>query len=427
MSAATLTRAVNTAACPAWCDGQCPGWRDDVDGSIYHTSEFKSVAVDSSERPDLDLYVNVAQLEVPGRNNPAEVHMLVGGGLGEDFTLSARTARELAAMLLAAADNADQVTDGVVALPHGSPVEGVQRAQVSARARTRTSVTDRDLLRPSKAATVKARLRHFGRVMYLDAADSWIVKDSTPSISVVWNTDYSTTVPGNYQPFVRWCRIWRYPAVDSLPNVRARTHTTENPTQHRESSKPAPASAYTRAIARPAVSQPTQPTHICPPWCGGTCRPDWDGSVFHCQPTIEINVDRPGDGHPGVSLSRIDDEPGQPGDTSIDLLIGTKAGASLTPGQALAMAELLRAQALTAASTAGVDMPVERLRLGDEFLSPDGWQAVELVDVDGWCCGVPPEPDHAHLVRVATDAHEIDEQAWEYDAGTLVQVRRAVP
>lgn len=105
------------------------------------------------------------------------------------------------------------MTESVVALPHGTPSGGVHSPRASARAHARASVTHREQVRVSKHTNTATRLRHFGRVMYLDAADSWIVSDSTPSIKTVWNTDYSTTVPGNYRPFIIWCRVWRYPAV----------------------------------------------------------------------------------------------------------------------------------------------------------------------------------------------------------------------
>jgi len=49
--------------------------------------------------------------------------------------------------------------------------------------------------------------------MYLDAADSWIVRESTPSIRQVWATNYAALATVDYAPFRVWCRFWRYPAV----------------------------------------------------------------------------------------------------------------------------------------------------------------------------------------------------------------------
>ncbi|MEU0078496.1 hypothetical protein ABZY58_11420 [Micromonospora tulbaghiae] len=55
--------------------------------------------------------------------------------------------------------------------------------------------------------------RRVGRVMYRDAADSWIVRESTPSIRQVWRTDYAALASVDSAPLRVWCRFWRYPAV----------------------------------------------------------------------------------------------------------------------------------------------------------------------------------------------------------------------
>ncbi|MEV1315406.1 hypothetical protein AB0J14_04895 [Micromonospora arborensis] len=57
--------------------------------------------------------------------------------------------------------------------------------------------------------------RRIGRVMYLDAADSWIVRESTPSIRQVWATDYATLATVDYAPFRVWCRAYKPMAVGS--------------------------------------------------------------------------------------------------------------------------------------------------------------------------------------------------------------------
>lgn len=105
------------------------------------------------------------------------------------------------------------MTESVVALGHGSPGNGMQRPRASARARMKASVTRRDRLRRIRAANPAAKIRHIGRVMYLDAADSWIVNTHSPAPKTVWRTDYNSAVPGAYRPFTTWCRIYRYPAV----------------------------------------------------------------------------------------------------------------------------------------------------------------------------------------------------------------------
>lgn len=61
--------------------------------------------------------------------------------------------------------------------------------------------------------------RQIGRVMYLDAADSWIVSDSTPSIRQVWAADYAALATVNYTPFRMWCRSYRLFAVASAATL----------------------------------------------------------------------------------------------------------------------------------------------------------------------------------------------------------------
>lgn len=119
------------------------------------------------------------------------------------------------------------MTESVVALPNGSVSGRSESPRASARAMVNGSVTHGERRRPSptprtgartqtgpsRMARVAAWPRRVGRVMYLDAADSWIVRDSTPSIRQVWSTDYTAAVPGDYAPFRWWCRGYRYPAV----------------------------------------------------------------------------------------------------------------------------------------------------------------------------------------------------------------------
>lgn len=119
------------------------------------------------------------------------------------------------------------MTESVVALPNGSVSGRSENPRASARARVNGSVTHGERRRPSptprtavrtqvgpsRMARVAAWPCHAGRVMYLDAADSWIVKNSTPSIRQVWSTDYAASIPGDYAPFRYWCRAYRYPAV----------------------------------------------------------------------------------------------------------------------------------------------------------------------------------------------------------------------
>lgn len=107
------------------------------------------------------------------------------------------------------------MTESVVALPHGSPSRGSESPRASARARVKGSVTHRDRVRAVKAARPVAYARRIGRVMYLDAADSWIVRESTPSIRQVWGTDYAALARVDYAPFRVWCRAYKPVAVSS--------------------------------------------------------------------------------------------------------------------------------------------------------------------------------------------------------------------
>jgi len=103
------------------------------------------------------------------------------------------------------------VTESVVALPNGSAIGGSDSPRASARVRVNRSVTERVRARPAGGARV---VRRALRVMYVDAADSWIVRESTPSIRQVWRTDYAALAVDH--PAARvWCRVYRFPAVAS--------------------------------------------------------------------------------------------------------------------------------------------------------------------------------------------------------------------
>lgn len=105
------------------------------------------------------------------------------------------------------------MTESVVALPHGSVSGRSDSPRASGRARVNGSVTHRDRVRVVRGARTAERVRQVVRVVYLDAADSWIVSEPSPSIRQVWAADYTASVPGGYAPFRYWCRGYRYPAV----------------------------------------------------------------------------------------------------------------------------------------------------------------------------------------------------------------------
>lgn len=105
------------------------------------------------------------------------------------------------------------MTESVMALPHGSPVAGSDSPRASARAKVKQSVAQRDRIRRSEIARIAGMPRRIARVMYLDAADSWIVHEQSPSLRTVWATDYAAAVPGGYAPFRYWCQAWKPVAI----------------------------------------------------------------------------------------------------------------------------------------------------------------------------------------------------------------------
>lgn len=109
------------------------------------------------------------------------------------------------------------MTVSEMAVPNGSQMGGVDAPRVLTRARARPSVTHSDTARPARGkestAVRGSAVSRLVRVAYLDAADSWIVSDSTPSIKAVWRADYAAATPGHWLPFVIWCKVYRLPAV----------------------------------------------------------------------------------------------------------------------------------------------------------------------------------------------------------------------
>jgi hypothetical protein len=105
------------------------------------------------------------------------------------------------------------MTVSEMAVPYGTTVPGVDSPRVLTRTRARTSVADGDGARVTKQARRAPVVVRLARVMYLDAADSWIVSDSTPSIRTVWKTSYVAAAPAGWLPFVIWCHAYRVPAV----------------------------------------------------------------------------------------------------------------------------------------------------------------------------------------------------------------------
>lgn len=101
-----------------------------------------------------------------------------------------------------------------MAMPSSSRRRGPNAsASTPARARTSvaTSITERVRKRRGRVSPLVGHARRVGRVVYLDAADSWWLNGRSLSAKQVFAAEY--VVPGNYQPFAWWCRFYRYPAT----------------------------------------------------------------------------------------------------------------------------------------------------------------------------------------------------------------------
>ncbi|MEU7843971.1 hypothetical protein AB0B39_23760 [Micromonospora sp. NPDC049114] len=91
----------------------------------------------------------------------------------------------------------------------------------------------------------------------------------------------------------------------------------------------------------------------------------------------------------------------------------------MTPAEAMAFIEDIRDEALHAAWPDGVEIPACRVQVGDQILSPHGWEEVDGVEVDGWA---GPFSDDA--VSIATTRHEQADDAYPFRLSTPVKVRR---
>lgn len=102
-----------------------------------------------------------------------------------------------------------------VAVPYGSPAPGVENpsgcTRVHARDSVATAITQRARRKATAGVSTAARVRRFGQIVYLDAADSWWLNGRTVSAREVFSAEYAA--PGNYLPFRLWCRLYRYPAT----------------------------------------------------------------------------------------------------------------------------------------------------------------------------------------------------------------------
>lgn len=109
--------------------------------------------------------------------------------------------------------------DGVIPAQPASPApsQTTARRRPSPRPRpaadTQTphlhAVTDEVRARPTRAS----RVRRLVRVVYTDAADSWIAEERSPSAKTVWRTDHTAHLDELWKPYGMWAKAYRPAAV----------------------------------------------------------------------------------------------------------------------------------------------------------------------------------------------------------------------
>lgn len=181
---------------------------------------------------------------------------------------------------------------------------------------------------------------------------------------------------------------------------------------------------------RPEFTTPVIPSlsteSPCPPFCIGDCvdRNDPDGPRYHGSDfdTAEVReFDHPGTRELSVSLTRLDD-PGATGEPEIHLIAGyLGSDYIMSPQNARKLAAIL----LNAAD-AGDPLPLgetsvqaRHIRVGDEILTEDGWQAVYFTMIS---VGSPYSPDSASLFTAERNGEDTD--GWKYGPTDPVRVRR---
>ena len=156
----------------------------------------------------------------------------------------------------------------------------------------------------------------------------------------------------------------------------------------------------------------------CPPWCDGDCA-DWDGEALHSTPATTVPVrGQTGDGQPAtveVQVFRIDTGE-QAGEPAIELYTLPADNCTMTAAQARQVAAAL----LNAADVADGGSPAEapalaqHLRVGDDMLTPDGWQRV---------IGLMVFENSGH-VAVFTPQRDGDTDGWVFGLADTVTARQ---
>jgi hypothetical protein len=103
----TTTLPAIETPCPPWCAGDCADW---ADGARYHGSAFTDVKGVCHDVGPAVVAVSATRLDEAGSEPVPSVNMLIGreGRIShEDVSFTPEQARQLAAALLASADNAE--------------------------------------------------------------------------------------------------------------------------------------------------------------------------------------------------------------------------------------------------------------------------------------------------------------------------------
>ncbi|MDZ5443776.1 hypothetical protein U2F26_13690 [Micromonospora sp. 4G57] len=97
---------MTAAVCPPWCASDCRDW---AEGAQHHASTFADVQAVSHVDGPVTLSVSATRVDRPGQDPAPSVNLLIGpdGRISmDDLALTPEHARQLAAALLTAADNA---------------------------------------------------------------------------------------------------------------------------------------------------------------------------------------------------------------------------------------------------------------------------------------------------------------------------------
>jgi hypothetical protein len=99
--------------------------------------------------------------------------------------------------------------------------DGVIPAQPAAPTMPRTAPAKVVRIHPEQTAPSRTRrtsrarggVARMVRVVYTDAADSWIVREQSPSAKTVWRTDHTAHLDRPWKPYRAWAFCYRPVAV----------------------------------------------------------------------------------------------------------------------------------------------------------------------------------------------------------------------